>query len=133
MRKFYAILAAVAILLAFSSPAVFAQEAKKDAKETTISGKLIDGACFAKQGKEKAVADAHNACNVKCAKAGQPLAIFTAKDEIFTVTGDYTKDNNAKLIDFVSKQVEAKGHVMTDKDGKKELHLMSIKEVDSKP
>lgn len=129
MRKFYAVLAAAAILVAFSSPAVLAQ---KDAKETTISGKLIDGACFTKQGKEKAVADAHNACNVKCAKAGQPLAIFTSKEEVYTVTGDYTKENNAKLIDFVSKQVEAKGHVM-EKDGKKELHLMSIKEIDTKP
>ncbi|MBI1873116.1 MAG: hypothetical protein HYS05_04400 [Acidobacteria bacterium] len=130
MRKFYAVLAAVAILVAFSSPAVLAQ---KDAKETTISGKLIDGACYTKLGKDKAVADGHNNCNMKCAKSGSPLAIFTTKEEIYTVTGDYTKDNNAKLLDFVSKQVEAKGHVMTDKDGKKELHLMSIKEVDTKP
>lgn len=126
MRKFYVILAALAVLVAFSTPAVFAQ------KEATVSGKLIDAACYAKQGKEKAVASGHDACNVKCAKNGQPLAIFTAKDEIVAVTGDFTANNNAKLIDLVSKQVEAKGHV-TEKDGKKELHVTSIKEVDNKP
>lgn len=128
MRKLYAILAAIAVLAAFSSPAIFAQ----GAKEVTVSGKLIDAACYAKQGKEKAVSSGHDACNVKCAKGGQPVAIFTAKEEIFTVTGDFTKDNNAKLIELVSKQVEAKGHV-TEKDGKKEIHVMSIKEIDNRP
>ncbi len=132
MRKFYAILAAIAVLVAFSSPAILAQDAKKDAKEVTVSGKLIDAGCYAKQGKEKAVSSGHDACNVKCAKGGQPVAIFTAKEDVYTVTGDFTKDNNAKLIDLMSKQVEAKGHVM-EKDGKKELHVMSIKEIDNRP
>ena len=39
-----------------------------------------------------------------CAKKGQPVGILTA-DAIYTVTGDYAANNNAKLLDFVAKNV----------------------------
>jgi hypothetical protein len=42
------------------------------------------------------------------------------------VTGEYAANNNAKLLDFVSKNVVATGDV-TEKDGQKMIAVKSIK------
>lgn len=60
-----------------------------------------------------------------CAKSGQPVGLLTA-DAIYTLTGDYAANQNAKLLDFVAKSVEITGDV-TEKDGQKMLNVKSIK------
>jgi hypothetical protein len=47
-------------------------------------------------------------------------------DGVYTITGDYTNDKNAKLLDFVAKNVEATGEV-TEKDGVKTINVTSLK------
>ena len=47
-------------------------------------------------------------------------------DAIYTVTGDYAANNNAKLLPFVAKQVEVTGDV-TEKDGQKMIAVKTIK------
>ena len=47
-------------------------------------------------------------------------------DGVYTITGDYTADNNKKLLDFVAKNVEATGEV-GEKDGVKTIDVASLK------
>ena len=64
------------------------------------------------------------ACAMACARKGQPVGVLTS-DAIYEITGDYAANNNAKLLDFVAKQVTVTGDV-TEKDGKKLLNLKTI-------
>lgn len=115
MRKILATLAAVALVVGTSS--LFAAE-------QTVKGEVIDVQCHVKRGDKGHGAD-HANCATSCAKKGAPLAIL-ASDGVYEIAGDYAKDNNAKLIEYVAKTVEAKGEV-TEKDGKKTIAVTSIK------
>jgi hypothetical protein len=115
MRRITAAIAACTLAVALGVSVTAATE--------TVKGELVDVQCNLKD------ADNHGAdhadCALSCAKKGAALGIMTA-DAVYTVTGDYTKDNNQKLIEFVSKNVEATGTV-TETDGKKTIQLESIK------
>lgn len=115
MRKIAAAAAACALALALSGSLSAATE--------TVTGEVVDVQCNLKDSKNHG-AD-HADCALSCAKKGAALGILTS-DAVYTITGDYTKDNNQKLIEFVSRKVQATGHVM-EKDGKKTIHLESIK------
>ena len=94
------------------------------AADMTIKGEVVDIACATSK-KEAGKGAAHAACAMVCAKKGQPVGIMTA-DAIYAVTGDYTANTNAKLLDFVSKNVIATGAV-TEKDSVKSINVKSIK------
>jgi GR25 family glycosyltransferase involved in LPS biosynthesis len=94
------------------------------AADITIKGEVVDVACSMSKG-EGGHGDGHAACAMSCAKRGQPVGILT-DDAIYEVTGEWAADKNAKLLDFVAKQVEVTGEV-TEKDGKKMLAVKSIK------
>jgi hypothetical protein len=94
------------------------------AAEITVKGEVVDVACATKKG-EGGKGDAHASCAMACAKKGMPVGVLTA-DAIYTLTGDYAANNNAKLHDFVAKQVVVTGEV-TEKDGVKSLNVKSIK------
>jgi type 1 fimbria pilin len=116
MRKILAIVAGAAFVAAITAP-IFAAD-------MTVKGEVVDVACATKKG-EGGKGDGHAGCALSCAKRGQPVGILTA-DAIYIVSGDYTANNNAKLIEFVAKQVEVTGEV-TEKDGQKLLTVKSIK------
>ena len=59
-----------------------------------------------------------------CARDGNQLAILTS-DAVYLVEGDYAANKNARLLDFVARQVEAKGDV-TEKDGTLTLNVASM-------
>jgi hypothetical protein len=115
MRKILVVLAAAALVAAGAS--LFAAE-------RTITGEVVDVACQLSKG-AGGVGDAHKGCATSCAKKGRTVGILTS-DAVYEVAGDYAANNNAKLIEFVAMQVEAKGEV-TEKDGKKVITVTSIK------
>ena len=90
---------------------------------TIIKGEVVDLECSLGKG-AAGKGEAHAACAMSCAKDGQAMAILTA-DEVYLVEGDYTANKNAKLLDFVAKQVEAKGHV-SERDGKKVINIAAM-------
>lgn len=90
----------------------------------TVKGEVIDLHCYVKEG-VKATGEAHAACAISCAKRGQPVGILTADGAVYEITGEYTKDNNARTIEFVAKQVEVSGAV-TEKDGKQYIDVVSM-------
>jgi type 1 fimbria pilin len=126
MRKTLIYLA-MALLAISASFAVTANTS--DDKEMTITGEVIDQPCF--EGKGGARGEAHKACALSCAKRGNQLAIVDAKNNVYSITGDYAANKNEKLVPFVAEMVEVKG-VVTEKDGKKFIAVSSIKKAESK-
>ena len=94
------------------------------AADMTVKGEVVDVACSVSK-KEAGKGAGHANCAMVCAKKGQPVGILTS-DALYTVIGDYTSNNNAKLLDFVSRNVVATGEV-TEKDGVKSINVKSIK------
>lgn len=117
MRKVFGSLMVGAFVLAVVSPVWTASK--------TVTGEVVHQGCYLKRGAEKGSGPAHADCALACAKKGLPLAIV-AEDGLYVITGDYTKDNNAKLLEFVAKKVEATGEV-TEQDGTKRIAVTAIK------
>jgi hypothetical protein len=116
-------------LMAIGASLTVTAAVKDDAKEVTIKGEVIDQPCY--EGKGGARGEAHKSCALSCAKRGNQLAIVDEKNNVYSITGDYSANKNEKLIPFVAETVEAKG-VITEKDGKKSIALSAIKKAESK-
>ena len=116
MRNVISLAAGAALVAALVSPAF--------AADMTVKGEVVDVACSVAK-KDAGKGAAHASCAMVCAKKGQPVGILTA-DAIYTVTGDYASNSNAKLLDFVAKNVIVTGEV-SEKDGQKMINVKSIK------
>ena len=116
MRNVISIVAGAAFVAALAMPAF--------AADMTVKGEVVDIACSTSK-KEAGRGAAHAGCAMACAKKGQPVGILTA-DAVYTVTGDYAANSNAKLLDFVAKNVIVTGEV-TEKDGVKSINVKSMK------
>ena len=116
MRNLITLVAGAAFVAALAIPAL--------AADMTVKGEVVDVACSTDK-KDAGKGAAHASCAMSCAKGGQPVGILTA-DAIYTVTGDYAANKNAKLLDFVAKNVIVSG-VVSEKDGAKSINVKSIK------
>jgi hypothetical protein len=116
MRKIFTLVAGAAFVATLAAPMF--------AAPMTVKGEVVDIACAKSKG-DGGKGDGHASCAMACAKKGQPVGIMTA-DAIYTVTGDYAANNNAKLLEFVAKHVEVTGDV-TEKDGQKMIAIKTIK------
>lgn len=88
------------------------------AEEKTIKGEVIDVKCG--QGK------GHEQCATQCVRRGQEVGIKVG-DVVYVITGDFTAEKNAKLIEFVAKDVEATGELGEAEHGHKTIKLSAIK------
>lgn len=93
------------------------------AEVTVVKGEVVDLACSMSKG-EAGKGDNHAACAMACARDGNPMALLTA-DAVYLIEGSYSAEKNAKLLDFVAKNVEAKGTI-TERDGKKYLNIAAM-------
>jgi hypothetical protein len=113
MKKLSLGVGGVMLAMAMALPAYAADPVK-------VTGELIDVMCGTKK------TPGHNeACAGACAKRGEPVAVF-AKDGMYVITGKLTAEKNAKLIEFMAKQVTVTGEVTKDKDGKLSIAADSI-------
>jgi hypothetical protein len=111
---------AAVVALAFAA----ASAAPAFAESKTVKGEIVDQACYTK---DKAnVGASHKDCGMSCAKKGAPLALVTSTGDVYTITGAYAADKNAKLIDHFAHTVEVTGDV-TEKDGKKMIDVTALK------
>jgi len=115
MRNLISLAAGAAFVAALGIPAF--------ASDMTVKGEVVDMACATEKGAQGR-GDAHAACAMSCAKRGQPVGILTA-DAIYTVTGDYAANNNAKLLDFVAKTVLVTGAI-DEEDGTMSINVKTI-------
>jgi len=107
---------AFAFVVALGAPAFAGAE--------TVKGEIVDQACYMKDKGNKG--DAHKDCGTSCVKKGGPVALITAAGEVYQITGGYTENKNAKLVDHVAHTVEVTGEV-TEKDGKKMIAVSTLK------
>jgi hypothetical protein len=106
-----------------ASSLVVALAASVGADLRTVTGEVVELGCSLSQGKADR-GEAHAACAMSCARRGNQMAILTA-DAVYLVDGDYTANRNAKLLDFVARQVEAKGTI-TEQDGTLRINVASM-------
>ena len=116
-------------LMAISTAYTVTARTTSDSKEVTITGEVIDLKCY--EGKNSARGEGHKACALSCAKRGNQMAIVDEKNNVYSITGNYSENKNEKLIEFVAETVEAKG-VVTETNGKKFIAVSSIKKVEKK-
>ena len=131
MRKLISLVAGAAFVAALGLPVLAGAPTMRTlhrgvelAADMTVKGEVVDIACSTAK-KEAGKGAGHANCAMVCAKKGQPVGILTA-DAVYTVVGDYAANNNAKLLDFVARNVVVTGEV-TDKDGVKSINVKSIK------
>jgi hypothetical protein len=107
----YMLTLAVAVFALAPVSAQTAQDAEK-----TIKGEVIDIKCHKGKG--------HEACATSCVRGGEAAGIKVG-DEVYMIVGDFTADKNAKLVEFVAKDVEATGKI-GEKDGHKTIAVTKI-------
>ncbi|MBI3451228.1 MAG: hypothetical protein HY049_20225 [Acidobacteria bacterium] len=79
----------------------------KAADKASVSGEVIDSACYVKSGSH---GSEHSGCAGGCAKRGVPLALLTDDGKVVMVAS--AKDDetaNALLIEHVAKKVTVEG------------------------
>jgi hypothetical protein len=120
MKKLVLVLGVVILLLAVP---VVAQE-KKAEKEITLTGEVVDVACYVMGG---ARGEGHVKCAQACAKAGGSLGILTADGKLYIslLPDDHKNSPNAILMDHIGHQVEAKGFVRA-KGGTQGIMIKSV-------
>jgi hypothetical protein len=114
MHKVFACFAAAAFVVLFAARAFAATE--------TVSGRVVDEACYLKDkvhnkfANHKMPADVAG-CAVACAKKGRALALLTRDGRLLTIEGGLAANSNAKLVPYVNGLVSITGEVVT-KGGK---------------
>jgi hypothetical protein len=92
------------------------------AAPTTVTGILVDKACYTK---DKAnTTNAHKGmdatCAVDCAKKGNQVALVTSTGDVYDVKGEVAAEMNAKLVPHMSHTMALTGEV-TDVKGVKTI------------
>jgi len=79
---------------------------------TTITGEVMDPACFLEAG-VKSIGPGHFQCAIDCARSGQTLAIYDrANDRIYFIAGELPGQNpNDPVINFIHQKVDVSGAV----------------------
>jgi len=90
----------------------FALPARADDDTKTITGEVLDMACYLDHG---ASGEKHAACAQKCISSGLPVGIKDADGKVYIVIGEH-KPLNDELAPLAAKQVTLKGKVVT-RDG----------------
>lgn len=118
MRRFMLMLAVIAV--AAAAPAL--------AAEMTVTGELVDHACYTKRGAESGSGSGHAQCAKDCAMKGMPVALVTADGDVYMLAGGVTADNNAALANHMSHTVEITGDV-TESGGVKTITTDAVKHI----
>lgn len=96
-----------------------------DAPAVSVTGEVVDSACYIKSG---AKGESHRACAQKCADAGIPLALVEdgTGNVIWIASVDDMETPNAKLKPFAGRRVTVTG-TWAERGGAKLLLLRSVK------
>jgi hypothetical protein len=89
-----------------------AKPPREKGQVTTITGEVMDPACFLEAG-VKSIGPGHFQCAVDCARSGQTLAIYDRDaDRIYFIAGELPGRNpNDPVMAFIHKKVDVTGTV----------------------
>ena len=98
-----------------------------DAPQVTLTGEVVDSACYIKSG---ARGESHRACAQKCGDAGIPLVLVEdgTGTVVWIASVDDMETPNAKLRPFAGRRVTIAGS-WAERGGAKILLLRSVKAV----
>jgi len=100
----------LAVSVCFASLSSFAQEKKS----MTVSGEVLDMACYAASG---ASGEGHKTCAAKCIKGGSPMGLLTSDGKVYLIVENHDKkDAYAEAQKHAGEQITAKG-TLSDKGG----------------
>ncbi len=102
MKRFFLLLTGMAFVVTAAVPAL----------AETVTGEVVDVECFTELG-QNGTGEEHVACALRCARRGESLGILTDAG-VYVITGEMAQNNNAKLLDYIGKNVEATGMVTYD-------------------
>ena len=114
----------------FAAVAVFGFAVFALAAPTTVTGVLVDKACYSHD-KANTTNDHKGmgaTCAQDCAKKGQPVALVTKDGDVYDVTGTLAANKNEKLVPHMSHTVTLTGEV-SDAGGKKSIAATDLKMV----
>ncbi|PYT11149.1 MAG: hypothetical protein DMF51_16325 [Acidobacteria bacterium] len=116
----------LATLIGIPAAAVFAAEKAAAPSDITLTGEVLDLACYVGHG---AQGPDHASCAVKCAAMGQPLGLAASDGKVYLLLADHA-DSSAftKVKTLAGKKVEIKGEP-AEKDGINALTVHSVKTV----
>jgi hypothetical protein len=97
-------------------------------KSETVTGQLIDLACFSQDKDNTGNHHKHQGLNCAraCAMEGFAVGILTPDGRVYEVTGELTADSNAKLVPHMAQTVTLTGEV-GEKDGKMTIAANDLK------
>ncbi len=124
------------LLIALSVSLLYAQEekkeAKKTAKETTVTGEVVEVSCYLAHG-DQGKGDAHMTCAQHCATAGSPLGILTDNGKLYVslLPDDHKTGPNAILMDHIAHKVSATG-IVRSKNGVQGMMITKVEMAEPK-
>lgn len=110
----------LAILFCAASPATFGQ----DKKTTTITGEVLDMACYSASG---ASGEGHKSCAATCIKGGSPMGLLTSDGKVYLIVENHDKkDAYTEAQKHAGETITATG-TLSDKGGLKAIIVDEVK------
>src|SRR5436853_6492499 len=118
--KFKKSFALLVVSLCAASLTTFAQEKKS----TTISGEVLDMACYSAMGASGA---GHKSCAADCIKGGSPMGLLTSDGKVYLLVENHDKkDAYAQAKTHAGEQITVTGTV-AEKGGVQSLIVNEVK------
>ena len=96
----------------------------QEKKSTTITGEVLDMACYASSG---ASGEGHKSCAASCIKGGSPMGILTSDGKVYLLVENHDKkDAYAEAKKYAGEQITATG-TFSDRGGMKTLVVDEVK------
>jgi hypothetical protein len=123
LRRLFSALSAAAALLFLPFAASAAMDSTAGAKggEVTVTGEVLDMACYLDHG---AAGAKHAGCATKCIKSGLPVGLKTAEGKTYLLIGDHMPAND-ELAEFAAKNITVRGKLV-ERDGISALENIEI-------
>ncbi len=93
---------------------LFAFNAKAQDETKTVSGEVLDMACYMAKG---AQGESHKGCASACIKGGAPMGLLTSDGKIYLLVENHNKkEAYAKVKDYAGEKISVTGTI-SDKGG----------------
>jgi hypothetical protein len=111
-------------LLAISLCALSLTSFGQEKKSTTISGEVLDMACYSSSG---ASGEGHKSCAAACIKGGSPMGLLTSDGKVYLIVENHDKkDAYTETQKHAGEQITATGTV-SDRGGLQTLIVDEVK------
>lgn len=107
-----------------AAPATGAAAAPAKAKQTTLTGEIVDTGCYLGHAERGAK---HKQCAQLCINKGMPMGLLTAAGDLYLIVPPHSKtEAYKKLQDWAAETVEVTGTVM-ERNGMKSIEVASAR------